>query len=195
MPCTPCSINRRRRSSSSSPPRSQALGADLGRRFVLIAESDLNDPRIVHPPSQRRVRARRPLERGFPPRAPRGAHGRARRLLRRLRRDRGRGHRPPSRLRLWRALFGLPAPPARARGQRARRAALRGLPPEPRSGRQPRARRPPEPAREPGAGEDRRRARAHEPIRADDLPRRGVGGQHAVPVLHGPRGRWRSRAR
>src|SRR5262249_43929779 len=28
-----------------------ALGADQGRRLVLIAESDLNDPRLVRPPS------------------------------------------------------------------------------------------------------------------------------------------------
>ena len=30
----------------------KALGADLGRAFVLIAESDLNDPRLVHVPSR-----------------------------------------------------------------------------------------------------------------------------------------------
>ena len=36
-------------SSSNSPTETEALSADLGRSLVLIAESDLNDPRVVTP--------------------------------------------------------------------------------------------------------------------------------------------------
>ena len=60
-----------------------------GRRCHLIAESDLNDPRLVQPPRARRARPGRAVERRLPPRAARAADRRARRLLRRLRRGRG----------------------------------------------------------------------------------------------------------
>ena len=54
---------------------------------LLIAESDLNDPRrSIRPPRGRRLGLRRPVGRRLPPRPARPAHRRARRLLRRLRR-------------------------------------------------------------------------------------------------------------
>ena len=65
---------RRRRpctSSSSSPPRCDALGRALGRPLWLIAESDLNDPRLVRAARGRRLRPRRAVERRLPPRAAR----------------------------------------------------------------------------------------------------------------------------
>ena len=49
-------------------PRCEALAAELGRPLCLIAESDLNDPRLVRPPRGRRLRPRRAVERRLPPR-------------------------------------------------------------------------------------------------------------------------------
>ena len=46
-PCTPSRITGRCTCSRSWPWRSQALGTLLNRELVLIAESDLNDPRLV----------------------------------------------------------------------------------------------------------------------------------------------------
>ena len=73
------------------------------------------------------------------------------------------------------------APLRRARGRRAARA-LRGLRPEPRPGRQPRARRPPA-ARRPAAGAVRDAAVAVHP---DAVHGRGVRRDRAVSVLHRP---------
>ena len=50
------------RGRARSPPTS-------GGRSCLIAESDLNDPRLVRPPRGRRLRPRRAVERRLPPRA------------------------------------------------------------------------------------------------------------------------------
>ena len=73
---------------STSSPTAVARARRAARRgrCTLIAESDLNDPRLVRPRRRRRPRARRAVERRLPPRAARAAHRRARRLLRRLRR-------------------------------------------------------------------------------------------------------------
>ncbi len=69
----------------------RALSLEVGRDLVLIAESDLNDPRLVRPKRGWRVRPRRHLERRPPPRDPRRADRRAERLLRGL--HRAAGHR------------------------------------------------------------------------------------------------------
>ncbi len=50
MPSTPSSTRRRSTSSRSSTAQVEALSAELGRRVFLIAESDLNDPRVVEHP-------------------------------------------------------------------------------------------------------------------------------------------------
>ncbi len=134
---------RRRR-----PPRDGRAVRPRGARRrraprVLIAESDLNDPKVVTPAAARRLGLRRAVGRRLPPRAARAAHRRARRLLRRLRHGGRPGGRHVAALRLRRALLGLPPPPPRRPGRRDRARALRGLRPEPRPGGQPRARRPP----------------------------------------------------
>jgi maltooligosyltrehalose trehalohydrolase len=74
----------------------------------------------------------------------------------------------------------------------AGRQPVRGLHPEPRPDRQPGGRGAHRGADQRRAAPGRRRAAAHLAVRADALPGRGVGGQHAVPVLHRPR---RCRAR
>ena len=61
------------------------LSAFLGRPLSLIAESDLNDPRLITTREARRLRADRPVERRLPPRAVRQPDRRHHRLLRRLR--------------------------------------------------------------------------------------------------------------
>ena len=68
-----------------------ALSAHLGRPLTLIAESDLNDPRLVTPARGRRLRARRAVERRLPPRGARRADRRDDGLLRRLRAAGGAG--------------------------------------------------------------------------------------------------------
>ena len=57
----------------------RAVGRTCGRPLTLIAESDLNDPRLVTPARGRRLRARRAVERRLPPRAARRADRRDRR--------------------------------------------------------------------------------------------------------------------
>ena len=52
--------------------------AARARSSCVIAESDLNDPRLVRPRGGRRLRARRAVERRLPPRPARRAHRRAR---------------------------------------------------------------------------------------------------------------------
>ena len=76
-PSTPSSTCPRRTSSSSWRTRCARCAEASGRGFVLIAESDLNDPRLVRPPDGRWLRPRRHLERRPPPRAPRHADRRA----------------------------------------------------------------------------------------------------------------------
>ena len=77
--------------SRGPPPRGagrrggRACRRTCGRPLVLIAETDLNDPRLVTPARGGRLRARRAVERRLPPRAARRADRRDRRLLRRLR--------------------------------------------------------------------------------------------------------------
>ena len=63
----------------------EALGAQLGKPLWLVAESDLNDARLVTLARGRRLRPGRPVGRRRPPRAARQPHRRGQRLLRRLR--------------------------------------------------------------------------------------------------------------
>ena len=62
-----------------------ALSAALGRPLSLIAESDLNDPRLITPREAGGIGLTRAVERRRPPRPARAAHRRAAGLLRRLR--------------------------------------------------------------------------------------------------------------
>ena len=75
--------------SRNSPSEVDALSAHVGRPLTLIAESDLNDPRLITAARGRRLRPRRAVERRLPPRPARRAHRRDHRLLRRLRAARG----------------------------------------------------------------------------------------------------------
>ena len=167
------------------------LSVAVGRPLTLIAESDLNDPRMVTPRVAGGMGLDRAVERRLPPRAARDAHRRGPGLLRRLRRRRPRRRWPRS---LTGAFFhdgawssfrrrhhGRPvdtATPARLEVPR--------LPAGPRPDRQPRRRRPdlrdplPRPARR------RRDAGAHQPLHPDAVHGRGVGREHAVAVLHQP---------
>ena len=117
-----------------------------GRPLTLIAESDLNDPRMVTPREAGGLGPRRAVERRLPPRRARGADRGDERLLRRLRAAGGAGEGVRARL--------LP----RRHVRLASAAARHGVPvdtatmptwrlvvcqPEPRPDRQPRPRRPP----------------------------------------------------
>ena len=161
-----------------------ALAAHARRPLFLIAESDLNDPRLRPRPRGRRLRPRRRLGRRVASRAARHADRRDGRLLRGLRAAAAAGQGAAPGLGVRRHL--LPAPPAGARplAGRAGGQPVRGRHPEPRPGRQPRRgraqRRPDE--RGPAAGG--RRPAADLAVRADAVPGRGVGRGHAVPVLH-----------
>ena len=62
-----------------------ALSAHQRRPLTLIAESDLNDPKLRHSARGGRVRARRAVERRLPPRGARRAHRRDDRMAGRLR--------------------------------------------------------------------------------------------------------------
>ena len=161
-----------------------------GRPLTLIAESDLNDPRLVTPREARRLRAGRAVERRLPPRAARRADRRDDRLLRRLR----------SRWRRWpRSARGASSTTAPGRPSAGATTGCRStrdrLPtwrlvvcqPEPRPDRQPRARRPADRACSTTTSS---RCAALltlcRPVHADALHGRGVGGVDAVPVLHLP---------
>ena len=124
-----------RRPSTSSPRR-------LNRRLHLIAESDLNDPRMVTPREQRRPRDATPS--GATTSTTRCTPlltGERERLLRRLRRARPAGHRLPPGLRLHGPALALPRPaPRRSAGRRSTPRASSSTP-EPRPGRQPADRR------------------------------------------------------
>ena len=85
---------RRRTSCRSSAEETDALSAHLGRPLTLIAESDMNDPRLILPREAGGYGLDRAVERRLPPRHPRRRHGRDRRLLRRLRARRMRCRRP-----------------------------------------------------------------------------------------------------
>ena len=119
-----------------------ALSAQLGRPLTLIAESDLNDPRLVTPREAGRLRAGRPVERRLPPRGARGADRRDARLLRRLRAAGRAGQGLRARLLPRRHLVVLPRARARRPDRHRRRADLAAgrLQPEPRPDRQPGAR-------------------------------------------------------
>ena len=116
-----------------------AQGEALGRRALVIAEIDANDPRWVRGGGCGRLRPRRPLVGRLPPRGPRRAHRGAHRLLRRLRRPGRRGEGARRTVRERRTLLAASPPESRpARRGRAGRP-VRGLRPEPRSDRQSRA--------------------------------------------------------
>ena len=158
----------------------QALTArvhGLAPRALVIAESGMNDPKVVRSHERGGWGCDARLGRRLPPRPARAAHRRPRRLLRGVRRDRA-------------ARQGLP-PPARrttatTRRSRGRRfgaraddvaaRALRRLRPEPRPGRQPRVRRPPAargaPARRAAARCSRRSRRCCSWARSTARPRR-----------------------
>ena len=109
---------------------------------LVIAESGLNDPRVMRLAELGGLRLRRRLGRRLPPRAADPADRRARGLLRGVR-PRGparQGVSPPARPR--RQLLGVPPAAVRRAGRRRPAATVRGLLPEPRPGRQPRLRRP-----------------------------------------------------
>ena len=75
----------RRTCSRSWPIEVDALQRAVGRPLTLIAESDLNDPRLSPRARRGGLRPGRAVERRLPPRAARAAHRRAPGLLRRLR--------------------------------------------------------------------------------------------------------------
>jgi maltooligosyltrehalose trehalohydrolase len=94
-----------------------AAGEELGRTTWVIAESDLNDPKLVASRAFRRVRPRRGMERRLPPRVARHAHRRAGRVLLRLLRARRPGHRPGAGLRVHRSARAEPRRAARLPGR------------------------------------------------------------------------------
>ena len=90
-----------------------ALADELGRPLSLIAESDLNDPRLITPRDARRLRHDRAMGRRYPPRHPRRGVGRTARLLRRFRVAADPGENPEARLLPRRHVFVVPGPSAR----------------------------------------------------------------------------------
>ena len=100
------------------------LSVSVGRPLTLIAESDLNDPRMVTPRVAGGTGPDRPVERRLPPRAARDPDRRGPGLLRRLRRRRARRPRQGADRRLLprRHVVQLPAPAPRPAGRH------RGLP-------------------------------------------------------------------
>ena len=96
-------------------------------RALVIAESGLNDPKVMRP---RRLGLRRRLGRRLPPRAARRADGRDGRLVRGVRRHRHAGQGVPSPARARRDLLELPrAPLRRARRTTSRPSASSSSPP------------------------------------------------------------------
>jgi 1,4-alpha-glucan branching enzyme len=170
----------------------EALGAQLGKPLFLIAESDLNDARMVssreaggngfdgqwaddvHHALHSNLTGRRPATTATSPGLPALA-----KVLTDVFLHDGQ----------WSSFRG---PGARPAGPVDRaRAPVRRLPAGPRPGRQPGDRRPHlgDPVRRPAQG--RRRAGAHLPVHPDAVDGRGVGRPHAVAVLLRPRGRPR----
>ena len=180
-PCTRSSTTREPHLLEEMAIEVAALSAHLGRPLTLIAESDLNDPRLITPARGRRLRARRAVERRLPPRRARRADRRDRRLLRRLRAARRRWPRSAS------AASSTTAPTRRSAAattagpiDTARDADLAagGLQPEPRPDRQPgRAA-----TGSPSTLDDdqlalRRAADADRAVHADAVHGRGVGAR------------------
>ena len=176
-------------SSRSWPPTVRDLEAVPRASLLVIAESDLNDPRPHAGPPTPAATASTRLERRLPPRPPRRPDRRARRLLRGLRRAWPTWPTPCEQVYVYDGRYSA----YRDRTPRpARHGLLRPpvprLPPEPRPGRQPgpgRALLPP--------GQPRRlkigaALVALLPLRAHALRRRGVGRIHPLPVLHRPHG-------
>jgi hypothetical protein len=167
--------------STPSPPTGGRVGSSP--RATATIRGTCAEPR------RRRHRARRRVGRRVAPRAARRAHRGARRLLRGLRLVR-----PPGRegaaagvgvRRHWSPHRQRPSRPL---ARRPGRPPVRGVGAEPRPDRQPGRRRPHRPRHRPRAGSGRRGAAAHQPVHPDAVPGRGVGREHAVPVLHRPPG-------
>ena len=109
---------------------------------LVIAESGLNDPRVMRTRRAGRLRLRRRLGRRLPSCAADPADRRSRGLLRRVRArgPAGQGVSPPACPR--RQLLGVPPAAVRRAGRRRAAATVRGVLAGPRPGRQPRLRRP-----------------------------------------------------
>ena len=151
------------------------LQSRLGRRKFLIAESDLNDPKLVRAPEAGGFGLDAAWSDDFHHALHTALTGETRRLLRGLRRAGAPRPGAGARLRLRRRPLPPPGPPPRPPTDRGPGQPPARLPPEPRPGRQPRRRRAvlgPDEHRPPP---HRRRPRALLPVRADALPGRGVG--------------------
>ena len=92
----------------------EAMSCHLQRPVFLIAESDLNEPRIVQSPRRRRVRPRRGVGRRMAPRPARHAHRGAQRLLRGLRAGASAGQSSSPGVGIRRGVVRAPAPGARS---------------------------------------------------------------------------------
>ena len=188
MPSTPSSTSPPPTSSRRSPSRWTRWPPTLRRPLFLIAESDLNDPRLV----RSRDAGGYGLDAAWADEWHHALHAdadrRSSRLLRGLRAAAAAGQGTAPGVGVRRHL--LPVPPAdpRPAADGPVRQPVRGVHPEPRPGRQPRRRRaqrrPDERRPAPGG----RRPAADLAVRADAVPGRGVGRHHAVPVLHRPPG-------
>ena len=115
----------------------EALAAELGRPLSLIAESDLNDPRLITPREAGGLRHDRAMGRRYPPRHPLRRIGRTSRLLRGFRVVVDSGEDPEERLLPRRHVFVIPRSQAwSAVGPRDNPGSpLAGLHRHPRSGR------------------------------------------------------------
>ena len=98
-----------------------ALSAHQRRPLTLIAESDLNDPKLVTPARGWRVRARRAVERRLPPRGARRPHRRDDRVAGRLRAAVGAGQGVRARVLPRRHVLVVPRPRPRRRRSTPRR--------------------------------------------------------------------------
>ena len=131
-------------------------GAAAGRTVLVIAESSDNDPRLLRPDelggSGFDAVWDDDVHHAVARRADRGPA----RLLRRLRRRRGRGDGARAPLALRRSLLGVPRPPARTVRRRAAVRAVRRLHEQPRPRRQHARRRPPARTTGPSASSPRR---------------------------------------
>ena len=165
-----------------------ALSTFVGRPLSLIAESDLNDPRLITAREGGGYGLDRAVERRLPPRALRQPDRRHQRLLRRLRLPGRAGQGVRERLLPRRHPFHLPRPDPRPPH---RHPAYADLAPgrllgQPRPDRQPGRRRPALDQGQPGATGDRRHGHPAQPVHPDDLHGGGVGREHPVAVLHLP---------
>ena len=107
------------------------LSTQLGRPLSLVAESDLNDPRLITPRDRRRLRDHRAMGRRHPSRHPHRGLRRAPGLLRGLRFAGHAGADAAARLLPRRHLFVLPAPPPRAAAGHRERSRPPGCSPTP----------------------------------------------------------------